>query len=233
MSQLRFQCEYIYESGFRVSAEFETSALVTALFGTSGSGKTTVLRLIAGLLRPRSGIIRLGDRVLTDIAGGINVPPEQRGIGLVFQDLYLFSHMSVRRNLEYGLRRAQTSRDNFSELVELLEIGDLLDRPPHTLSGGQKQRVALGRALLQSPQLLLLDEPLAALDRPLQDRILTYLKRVLDRYELPTILVTHDRSHVETLTQSVIELHDGQLATGPSVSADDCDTETEDELVQR
>lgn len=214
MSGLDFHCEHVYATGFRLEAKFQTTGTVTALFGPSGSGKTTILRLIAGLLRPRTGMIRFADRTLDDAEKKVHVRPEKRGIGVVFQDLCLFPHMSVRKNLEYGLRRQHGQAAKSGEIVELLEIGDLLERYPHTLSGGQRQRVALGRALLRSPQLLLLDEPLAALDRPLQEKILLYLKRVLDQYRIPTILVTHDRSHVSALTESIIEIRDGRVCEG-------------------
>lgn len=211
MPGLYFDCEHTYGSGFRLALQFETSASVTALVGPSGSGKTTILRLIAGLLRPRAGSIRFGERVLTDVTGNVHVPPEQRRIALVFQDLCLFPHMNVKQNLEFGLRRSSTQNGSFTELIELLEIAELLSRFPQTLSGGQRQRVALGRALLQNPSLLLLDEPLAALDAPLQQRILTYLKRILDKYQLPTVLVTHDRTHVDALAQSVVEIDRGHV----------------------
>lgn len=211
MSGLQIDCEYTYPTGFTLQVNFETTSTVTALFGPSGSGKTTILRLIAGLLRPRKGFIRLRDRTLDDVVGKVHVPPEGRDIGLVFQDLCLFPHMNVRKNLEYGMRRPTRRRGNFDEIVELLDIAPLLDRAPHLLSGGERQRVALGRALLRSPKLLLLDEPLAALDQPLQERILDYLKRVLRQYQIPTILVTHDRAHVEALTTSVVHVCGGQV----------------------
>lgn len=210
MAALSFDCEHLHPSGFQLRADFEIGPGVTALYGASGSGKTTILMLIAGLLRPRRGSIVVGDRVLTDVARKIHLPPEKRSIGFVFQQHCLFPHMSVRQNLEYGLRRQQR-RNDLRHVVEILEIGDLLGRAPHTLSGGQRQRVALGRALLRNPELLLLDEPLTALDEPLQERIVAYLKRVLDEYKLPTLFVSHDSNHVRALAGHVVCLRGGEV----------------------
>lgn len=210
MPALSFDCEFVHPSGFHLRARFEMGPGVTALYGASGSGKTTILMLIAGLIRPRRGSIVLNDRVLTDVEKKIHLPPEKRNIGFVFQQHCLFPHMSVRQNLEYGLRRQQR-RSDLKHVVEILEIGDLLARAPHTLSGGQRQRVALGRALLRNPELLLLDEPLTALDEPLQERILAYLKRVLHEYNLPTLFVSHDSGHVRALARRVVSLRGGEV----------------------
>src|SRR6185503_7433666 len=164
---LIFDCRHRYPAGFELEARFEAGAGVTALFGPSGSGKSTVLSIIAGMRRPDAGTVRLGDRVLFDAARGICLPPEKRGIGFVFQDLLLFPHLTVEANLRFGARRRPTRAIPFERVVEVLELGALLRRHPHTLSGGERQRTALGRAILRGPELLLLDEPLTALDEGL------------------------------------------------------------------
>ena len=214
---LTFDCQMKYPSGFCLRVAFAQAGGVTALFGPSGSGKTTILGLVAGLLRPQQGLIRLGDHVLTDTSAGLHLPPEQRRIGMVFQDHCLFPHLSVRQNLEYGLKRRPLRKFNLDRVAKILELETLLTRQPHTLSGGQKQRVALGRALLRGPDLLLLDEPLSALDAPLQDRILSYLERVLGEYQLPTLLVTHDLKQVQRLADQVVRLDAGAVAEEPEV----------------
>jgi molybdate transport system ATP-binding protein len=207
---LHFRCDHQYGSGFRLHVEFEADGGVTALVGPSGSGKTTVLGLIAGLLRPRSGQITLDGRVLVDTAAGVNLPPEQRRVGLVFQEHCLFPHLSVRGNLEYGWKRRPHKRLELDRAIGTLEIGDLLERYPHTLSGGQKQRVALARAILRGPELLLMDEPVAALDNPLKARVLEYLGRVIAEYRLPTLFVSHDPGDVRRLAGTTITLDGGR-----------------------
>ncbi len=209
MTHLSFQCEFAYASGFRLDAAFETEPGVTALVGPSGSGKTTILSLIAGLLRPASGRIVLADRVLVDTQARVFLPPQRRRVGLVFQDRCLFPHLTVRRNLQYAQRRKPHRSIDFDAIVDILEIGALLDRRPQTLSGGQQQRVALGRALLAGPELLLLDEPLSGLDVPLQSRIIDFLKRLLSEYEIPALLVTHQAEQVESLASQIITLEHG------------------------
>ena len=177
-SPLSFSCQHRFASGFELDATFETDSPVTALFGPSGSGKTTVLSMIAGILRPLAGTIRLGERTLLDTSSGVCLPPERRQFGVVFQDQLLFPHLSVADNLRYGQRRSKSLAQSIAYgcVVEVLELGDLVNRFPRNLSGGERQRVALGRALLGSPQLLLMDEPLSAVDVALKDRILTYLE---------------------------------------------------------
>jgi molybdate transport system ATP-binding protein len=217
MAELHFDCRFHYPAGFALAVCFETGAGVTALFGPSGSGKTTILNLIAGLLRPDAGGIRLRNRVLVDCQSRVFLPPEQRRIGYVFQDHLLFPHLSVQQNLLFGHGRRSSRPMDLERVVRVLEIGDLLSRRPDTLSGGQRQRVALGRALLRGPELLLMDEPLAALDAELKGRILTYLERVIAEWRIPILFVSHDQGDVRRLADSVVVIEAGKaLATGPT-----------------
>jgi len=213
MSFLDCRCRLRYPSGFVLDCAFASDAPVTALCGPSGSGKTSVLSIIAGLRRPDEGRIQLGNRVLVDSANGVNLPPDERRIGYVFQEHLLFPHLDVRGNLLYGWRRRPTAAHpvDFHRVVEVLELGGTLEQLPHTLSGGQKQRVALGRALLCAPELLLLDEPLAALDQPLKDRILDYVERILKEWHLPTIYVTHQLPEAMRLAQWVVIIEKGTV----------------------
>ncbi|MCI0456281.1 MAG: ATP-binding cassette domain-containing protein [Gemmataceae bacterium] len=213
MSPLEFAGSLRYPSGFQLEAAFAADAAVTALFGPSGSGKTSILSMIAGLRPPEQGRIRLGSRLLFDSSRGLNVKPEARRIGYVFQDHLLFPHLKVRRNLLYGWRRrpAAARPVDCARVVEILELGELLERQPHTLSGGQRQRVALGRALLCGPELLLLDEPLASVDVGLKSRVLDYLEQVLREWQIPTLYVTHDPDEVRRLAQKVVVLRDGRV----------------------
>ena len=206
MSLLHFDCRFRYDSGFRLDFAFDAGAGVTALVGPSASGKTTVLNLIAGLLRPQSGTIRLHDRVLFDAATHINLPPERRDVGYVFQDYQLFPHLNVSDNLRYGQRRTHHESVSYERIVEILELADVARRFPHSLSGGQKQRVALGRALLRSPNLLLLDEPLSALDAELRASVAEYLSRAIAEFRIPTLLVTHDQESVAALAHATVEM---------------------------
>jgi molybdate transport system ATP-binding protein len=192
---------------FTLALDVEITRHVTALFGPSGAGKTTVLDLIAGLRRSPSAYIELDGRVLTDTSAGREVPARDRHIGYVPQDGALFPHLSVRGNLLYG-----SKGDAVPERVtEVLDIGHLLDRRIGGLSGGERQRVALARALLSSPRLLLLDEPLASLDEELRTRILAYLKRVRDEFKVPMLYVSHARSEVVELCEEVLVLNRGSL----------------------
>lgn len=206
MSLLRFDCRFRYPAGFQLDLAFETGGGVTALVGPSGSGKSTTLQLIAGLLKPHDGRIELGQRVLTDMASRTHVPPEKRAVGLVFQDYQLFPHLTAEDNLLFGRKRTRRTSVEVSHLIEVLEVGSLLSRYPATLSGGQRQRIALGRAILSGPELLLLDEPLSAVDEELRQSIAGFLERVIAEYRLPTLLVTHDQSSVERLAQQTIRL---------------------------
>jgi molybdate transport system ATP-binding protein len=204
---------------FALDASFEAPAPgLTALFGPSGCGKTTVLRAAAGLLRLADGYFSIGDEVWQDASAFR--PPHRRAIGFVFQEASLFAHMSVRRNLLYGYRRASASgaetKIQFDEVANLLGIEHLLERLPLHLSGGERQRVALGRALLSQPKLLLMDEPLSALDRTTKEEILPYLERIHASLAIPVLYVSHDVAEVERLADHIVLLDRGQVvASGP------------------
>lgn len=181
---------------------------LTALFGPSGAGKTSLLDAIAGLARPCEGRILVEDTVLFDKAGRIDLRPEQRRCGYVFQDLRLFPHRSVRENLIYGWRLAPAEQRwmDLDTALGFLGIGHLLDRRPATLSGGEAQRVAIGRALLSGPRFLLMDEPLASVDAERREEILTVIERIRDELALPILYVSHDRAEVDRLADRVIAI---------------------------
>jgi molybdate transport system ATP-binding protein len=205
---------------FTLEVDVELTAPVTALFGASGAGKTSLLDLIAGLRRAPSAKIVLGERTLTDTDAGVFVATHQRAIGYVPQDLALFPHLSVRRNLLYGhAPNEAASEASLARVLGTLEISELLERMPASLSGGEKQRVALGRALLASPRLLLLDEPLASLDRPLKARLLPYLRRIREEFRIPLVYVTHDREEVAGLCDEVVVLRAGKVLAQGTVEA--------------
>lgn len=207
--------------GFTLDLAFQAPGGVTALFGRSGAGKTTVVNAVAGLIRPDAGRIVLNDRVLFDAGLRIWLPPQQRRIGYVFQEGRLFPHLSVRQNLLYGRwfsRRA--AGPDLGRITELLGLGDLLHRRPAALSGGEKQRVAIGRAILSDPDLLLLDEPLAALDAPRRAEILAYLERLRDEVRLPMLFVSHSVAEVARLATTLVLIEAGRLRhAGPAVQA--------------
>jgi molybdate transport system ATP-binding protein len=212
VSLLSFECRHRFDSGFDLDIRFDAEHPVTALFGPSGSGKTTVLSIIGGFMRPQRGRVQLGDRVLVDTAAGVELAAEKRRVGYVFQDLLLFPHLVVESNLRYGQRRRGGARGvEFTRVVEVLDLGGLLQRLPRHLSGGERQRVALGRALLSGPELLLMDEPLAAVDAALKSRIVTYLERVVHEWNLPTLFVSHGQGEVRRLAGWVIVLEDGKV----------------------
>jgi len=206
---------------FALELDTEFGSPVTGVFGPSGSGKTSLLDLVAGLRRPRTGLIRLGDRALTDTAQGMHVPARLRRIGYVPQDLALFPHLSVEGNLRYGYKADGDGHALFSfeHVTEVLEIVPLVARGVNDLSGGEKQRVALARALLSSPQLLLLDEPLASLDRKLKQRIVPYLQRIRDEFRLPMLYVSHDAEEIAALCQEVWLLERGRIVGRTSPEA--------------
>lgn len=185
---------------------------ITALFGPSGAGKTTTINALAGLFRPREGRIVLDDRVVLDTQRSIFVPPRKRRVGYVFQDARLFPHMSVLDNLRFGLRRtAGANAAEFSEIVAMLDLESLFSRKPAKLSGGERGRVAIGRALLADPSLLLLDEPLAALDAARREEILPYLESLRDRARIPMFYVTHSVEDMARLADDVIILNAGRV----------------------
>jgi molybdate transport system ATP-binding protein len=199
---------------FRLAARFETEARVTALFGPSGAGKTTIINMIAGLLAPDRGRIMYRGKLLFDAAGKVNLPPYRRRFGYVFQDGRLFPHLTVRGNLEYGRRMYRLKRDpgELERVVAMLDIAHLADRRPGKLSGGERQRVAIGRALLMRPQLLLLDEPLASLDAARKAEIMPYLERLRDEAGVPMIYVTHQAEDARRLASMVVRVEAGRVA---------------------
>ncbi len=195
--------------GARVIAlDFTSDAMLTALVGPSGAGKTTVLNCIAGLLRPDAGRVAVAGTVLFDAAARINLAPEKRRCGYVFQDARLFPHLNVAANLAFGERLAAKEHRwaDRAEIVELLGIGHLLDRWPATLSGGEGQRVAIGRALLSAPRFLLLDEPLTSLDPARAERMMGLIERIRDDLAVPMLLVSHDRAQVERLAGAIVAM---------------------------
>ncbi len=199
---------------FAVELDATLSAHVTAVFGPSGAGKTSLLEAVAGLRRPESGRIVLSGRVLDDAAAGVRVPPRQRAVGYVTQDDSLFPHLSVAGNLRYGAGRGAARKASLGEdrIVETLGLAALLDRSPATLSGGERRRVALGRALLSAPEILLLDEPLSGLDRPLKERVLEHLLKIKVAFPLPILYVTHEAAEVVALADEVVVLERGRIA---------------------
>jgi len=199
---------------FLLDASFSSESTATALFGPSGAGKTTIVNLIAGLLTPDRGRIVLDDEVLFDNASGVDLPAWRRRIGYVFQEGRLFPHLSVRHNLDYGrwMSGHAASPATFNRVIEMLNIGHLLDRRPGKLSGGERQRVAVGRALLMQPRLLLLDEPLASLDVARKRDILPYLERLRDETQVPIIYVSHNAVELKRIATRVVQLEAGTVA---------------------
>ncbi len=212
-SNIQAQLQMAYP-GFRLDVDLKLPGRgVTALFGPSGSGKTSCLRCIAGLERNATGRIEINGERWQDSASGCFVPPHQRAIGYVFQEANLFAHLSVKRNLEFGMKRVVRNerRVIWGQAVELLGIGHLLDRMPERLSGGERQRVGIARALLTSPRLLLMDEPLAALDFKRKQEILPYLERLHDELEIPVLYVSHSPDEVARLADHLVLLEEGRV----------------------
>lgn len=200
---------------FSLSASFESEGRVTGLFGASGAGKSSLINMIAGLLRPDRGTIVIDGETVDDTAAAIHVPAWRRRIGYVFQDARLFPHLNVAQNLDYGRRMNRLAPDpaQRARVVELLDIGALLDRRPGKLSGGERQRVALGRALLSKPRLLLLDEPLGALDEARKLEILPYLVRLRDEANVPMVYVSHDVAELRQLATQIVMLRQGRVTS--------------------
>jgi molybdate transport system ATP-binding protein len=207
--------------GLALDIAFEAPPGVTALFGRSGAGKTTVVNAVAGLIRPDRARILAGAEVLTDTAAGVMVPPHRRRVGYVFQDARLFPHLTVAGNLAYGRRFAPRDAElpDAARITEMLGIGPLLARRPGTLSGGEKSRVALGRAILSAPRLLLLDEPLAALDEARKAEVLPYLERLRDEVRLPILYVSHALAEVARLATHLVLIEAGRVAAAGPVGA--------------
>ena len=198
---------------FTVEAAFASEGRVTGLFGTSGAGKTSLINMIAGLLRPDRGIIAIDGETLDDTSARTHVAVYRRRIGYVFQDARLFPHLDVRDNLDYGRRMNRLTENGaqWRRVTELLDIGELLDRRPGKLSGGERQRVALGRALLSQPRLLLMDEPLGSLDEERKEEILPYLVRLRDEAGIPMVYVSHDPSEMRKLATQIAIIKRGRV----------------------
>jgi len=221
MSQDIRACFRVERGDFRLEIDLRLPGHgITALFGNSGSGKTTCLRAMAGLERAPGGLFAIDGEVWQDESRGIFVPTHRRALGYVFQEASLFPHLSVRRNMEFGLRRAAAAKQGFDlvAVAELLGIGGLLDRLPASLSGGERQRVAIARALLAAPRLLLMDEPLAALDLKRKQEILPYLERLHDELSIPVIYVSHSPDEVARLADHLVLLDEGRVVASGSLA---------------
>jgi molybdate transport system ATP-binding protein len=199
---------------FSIVARFETASGVTGIFGPSGSGKSSLINMIAGLITPDRGRIIIDDALLFDSSTRIDVPAHRRHIGYVFQEGRLFPHLTVAGNLDYGRRMRGLAPDQaeMARIVALLDIGHLLDRRPGKISGGERQRVAVGRALLMRPRLLLLDEPLASLDTARKREILPYLEKLRDESHVPMIYVSHSPAELRRMATSVVRMEAGRIA---------------------
>jgi len=208
------KCDFLYQQGdFSLNVELEMQQQLLGIVGASGSGKSTLLKNIVGLLKPQQGYIQLNEQLLIDTRQNIHIPMYQRKIALIFQHALLFPHMNVQQNLRYAEKLIDKSerKFQFNDIVELLDLTVLIQRKAHQLSGGEAQRVSIGRALLSSPHLLLLDEPLTGLDRSLKQQILPFFKRIKEELDLPVIYVTHHPEELEYLEAETLQLSQGQL----------------------
>ncbi|HMJ06399.1 MAG TPA: ATP-binding cassette domain-containing protein [Chthoniobacterales bacterium] len=210
---LRLEQIQLRLAGFELTIDATFDRQIVGIFGPSGAGKTTLLEVIAGLRRPSAGRIKLDDEVLLDVAHRLHLPPRQRRIGYVPQDLALFPHLDVRGNLLYGQRATQSDDGIFTleSVSDVMEIGHLHARATTTLSGGEQQRVAFARAILSTPRLLLLDEPMNSLDSRLKERLIPFLFRIRDAFHIPLIYVTHDAGELTALCEEVLLLEKGRL----------------------
>lgn len=203
------------QGAFRIDVAFQSDGNgITALFGPSGAGKSSIINMVAGLQQADSGSVFVRGRCLFDSERGVNLPPEKRNIGYVFQDGLLFPHLSVKENLLYGRRRNQAgdTQVDLDQVIHLLGIQDILPRRPRTLSGGEKQRVAFGRAVLSNPDILLMDEPLASLDESRKGEILPFIKELNTRFRIPIVYVSHSLEEISMLTTTVIRVVNGTIS---------------------
>jgi molybdate transport system ATP-binding protein len=213
---------------FSLAAAFTSEGRVTGLFGASGAGKTSLINMIAGLLRPDRGVIALDGETLDDTAADVHVPPHRRRIGYVFQEGRLFPHLTIAENLDYGRRMSRLEYDlsEWQGVIDLLDIGQLLERRPGKLSGGERQRIAVGRALLMRPRLLLLDEPLASLDAARKREILPYLERLRDEASVPMVYVSHHAGELRRIATNVVRIDAGRItAVGGKELLDQADAD--------
>ncbi len=219
--RLDIKCQHRFSNHFEINVDLACDVRAMAIFGPSGSGKTTMLSTMAGTFTPGIGKVYVDEQTLLDTENKIFVPPEKRSIGVTPQHSLLFEHMNVRSNLEYGMPKNRKWKQKsslickreikFDDVVEILELEKLLDRTPDNLSGGEQRRIAIGRALLSQPRMLILDEPLSALDENLKMRIMEYLKKVIDHWHIPTIIITHSKAVVHALADNVIIVDNGHI----------------------
>ena len=219
--RLDLKCKHKFPDGFAIDVDLSCEIRAMALFGHSGSGKTTILSAIAGTFNPGFAYVAIDKQVITDTSKKICTPIEKRSIGVTPQHSLLFEHKTVRENLEFGMPKRRKWKNksaivcqknfNFDDVVNVLDLEKLLHRYPNNLSGGEQRRVAIGRAILSQPRLLILDEPLSALDNILQNRIMLYLKKVIDNFCIPTIIITHNTKVVHELADSVVIIDRGKV----------------------